>query len=137
MLIIIILLSERLCSLFTGCMAASSLTIQPETPYAVISIGGVKQYVEEGMSFFTPSSASFMVMDVALKGTVQFKTVLALKSDGTLVKGTRSKPYVTDALVEGELLEDEFRVMETRLKKIKVTKITRTSTAATLSNKAQ
>ena len=104
-------------------MAATSLSIPCETPYAVINVGGVKQYVEEGMSFFTPSSPSFM--DESLKGTVRFKTVLALKSDGTLVKGTRSKPYI-DAVVEGAVEEDEFQVRETSLKKIKVTKILKT-----------
>jgi ribosomal protein L21 len=101
--------------------ATGSLSIQAETPYAIINVAGAKQYVEEGMSFYTPAS----VFDDALKGTVQFRSVLALKSDGTLIKGTRSNPYV-NALVEGEL-QEEVRVRETNLKKVKVTKITRTS----------
>ena len=69
-------------------------------------------------------------MDENLKGTIQFKTVLALKSDGTLVKGTRSKPYV-DAVVEGAVVEDEIRVGREGLRKIKVTKILKTSSTST------
>ena len=108
----------------SGCMAgsAASLSVTPnDTPYAIVNIGGAKQYVEEGMSFFVPASSA-PLFDVALEGTVRFKTVLALKADGTLVRGTRKQPYLSDCQVEGEL-EDEFKIKGTSIKKVKVTKI--------------
>lgn len=70
--------------------------------YAVIDVGGVKQYVEEGSSFACSKRA---LEEVSLGGTVRFQKVLALKHEGELLKG---RPYLEGAVVEGRL-EDEFR----------------------------
>mmetsp|Transcript_10106 Transcript_10106/g.21616 ORF Transcript_10106/g.21616 Transcript_10106/m.21616 type:complete len:171 (-) Transcript_10106:807-1319(-) len=89
-------------------LAALERSYAPHSPvtvdrgYAVIDVGGTRQYVEEGTSF---ACSKQDLGEASLGSVVQFQKVLALKQDGELYQG---KPYLNNVVVEGRL-EDEFR----------------------------
>ncbi|WIA16577.1 hypothetical protein OEZ85_013247 [Tetradesmus obliquus] len=71
--------------------------------YAIVKLGGVRQMVEEGHAYTCPKHYLQEAPHGDSSGVFVFRNVLGLRSDGTFRWG---KPYLTDAAVEVELLEE-------------------------------
>lgn len=71
--------------------------------YAILQLGGVRQVVEEGHDY---SCLSRLLQEARITSTSNnavFQSVLGIRNDGHFTWG---KPFVPDAAVEVELLEE-------------------------------
>jgi ribosomal protein L21 len=70
------------------------------TKYAILDLGGVRQVVEEGQAY---TCTKRLLQQLAPGPSVTFHNVMAVRQNGKFLWG---KPYVTDAAVEAELIEE-------------------------------
>ena len=68
--------------------------------YAILDLGGVRQVVEEGQAY---TCTKRLLQQLAPGPLLTFHNVMAVRQDGKFSWG---KPYVTDAAVEAEVIEE-------------------------------